>query len=101
MKLHTKIIACRVVSYAALAGACMSLAAGLSVCYTLLFAGVLDWQDPVHTGLPYFWPILLFSALAFGLFKAFDVLAFKVQALERRAEFLAVQQRRAEKRRRA
>lgn len=101
MKLHTKITACRVASYAALAAACASLAAGLSVLETLLFAGVLDWQDPVHTGLPYFWPILLCSLLALGLFKLYDVLSLKVQALERRAEFLAAQRRYEEKRRRA
>lgn len=101
MKLHTKTSTLRAASYGAVAAACMSLAADLSVIYTLVFAVGWDVQDPVHTGLPWLVPIGLLTALTLGLFRAADRLAFKAQAAERRAEVRAACLRAEDRRRRA
>lgn len=97
MKLSTAIKLHRAAANAVLAACMMAFAADLSVVFLMLFVG-WDWQDPVHTGLPWLVPIGLLTLLCDWLGRLFERLCRDAQALENKAELRASIQRQNEQR---
>lgn len=89
MKLKSKIREYHAASNAMLTVAMMSFAADLTFCYAMVFVFGWDWQDPVHTGLPWLIPIGICTALTMLTYKASERLYFKAQDLEDKARLRA------------
>lgn len=93
MKLKSKAREYRAASHTLLAASMMAFAADIATLYGWLVVFGWDWQDPVHTGLPWLAPIGILTALAFAAGKASERFYFKAQDLEDKARIQASVQR--------